>query len=528
MAVIPLMIRLAPKLGMVDLPDPRKVHAVPVPRVGGLGIIFGALAAMALWGPPGMMAATYIFGSLVLLFFGALDDSRDLGHYVKFIGQFVAAISVVYIGGVWVSSMPFGYVLPASIGKPFTVIAIVGMINAINHSDGLDGLAAGESLLSLGCIVYLAQLAGNVPVLVVAVAAIGGVFGFLRFNTHPAKVFMGDSGSQFIGFTLGVLTVCLTQEGNPGFSMALPALILGLPVIDILAVFALRIYHRMNWFRATKNHVHHRLLELGYDHYQAVVIIYSIQAFFIGSALLLRFAPDWIILSLYVSVCVALFTALSVAERNGWRANKPNEKSELALFIAQLSSRHVLDRWPMLFIHIGVPFYLVWSAFWVGSLPADFGWTGLIIATLLLAGLVLRDSSFSGYLTRVAVYGAAASLVYLVQQHSRNLPGGYPEAFLMGFFIALGLAIALAVRYMRDVEFNTTPTDYLLLFVIVATAVFAQEGLQIDNLGGMVAKIAVLFYGCELIVIRQHRIWNKVLSFSAMVAAGMLIFKGIL
>ena len=514
-------------LGMVDLPDPRKVHAVPIPRVGGLGIILGALASAALWASFGSMIVTYVFGSLVLMLFGALDDSRELGHYVKFIGQFIAAITVVYVGDLWVSSMPFGYVLPAAIGKPFTVVAIVGMINAINHSDGLDGLAAGESLLSLGCIVYLAQLSANLSVLVVAVAVIGGVFGFLRFNTHPAKVFMGDAGSQFIGFTLGVLTVSLMQQQNPGFSMALPALILGLPVIDILAVFALRMYHGMNWFRATKNHVHHRLLDLGYDHYQAVVIIYSVQAFFVAAAMSLKFAPDWLILSLYLSVCVILFAALYAAERSGWRANKPNQKSELALFVSTLRSRHILDRRPMLLVHVAVPMYLLWGAFWVDNVPVDFGWTGLIIAALLLTGLVLRRSPVAAYITRVAVYGTAASLVYLVQHHSEGLPENY-NLLQTVFFIVLALAIGFAVRYMRDAEFNTTPTDYLLVFLVVATAAFAQDGQRINDFAGMVAKIAILFYGCELIITRQERQWNKVLSFSASAAVGTLVLKALM
>lgn len=512
---------------MVDFPDPRKVHAVPIPRVGGIGIIVGALASMALWAPIGAMLSTYIFGSLVLLVFGALDDSHELGHYVKFIGQFIAAIVVVYVGGVWVSSMPFGYILPAAIGKPFTVIAIVGMINAINHSDGLDGLAAGESLLSLGCLVYLAQLAGNFSVLIVAVAVIGGLFGFLRFNTHPARVFMGDAGSQFIGFSLGVLTVALTQEDNPGFSMALPALILGLPVIDIIVVFMLRIYHRMNWFRATKNHVHHRLLEIGYDHYQAVVIIYSIQAFFVVSALSMKFAPDWVILSLYSAVCIILFAALFVAERKGWRAGNPNEKSDLAVFVSVLRSRHVLDRWPIRLVHVAVPLYFLWSAFWVGVVPTDFGWTAVLITALLMLGLVLRRRASAGYMTRVAVYGLGASLVYLVQRSSESVPGNF-DVLRVGFFVVLAIAIGLAVRYVRDVEFDTTPTDYLLVFLVIATAIFAQEGLQISHLGGMVAQIAILFYGCELIITRQDRRWIKVLNVSAVAAATVIIFKGVL
>src|SRR5262245_8207109 len=156
-AVIPMMIRLAPRLGMVDLPDARKVHLRPVPRVGGIGIALGALAAILVMAPQAGWVHFYVAGALVLIVFGALDDSREMGHYTKFVGQFLAVIPLVWFGDLWVSSFPFlATPLPAEIGKPFTAFAMVGVINAINHSDGLDGLAGGESLLSLACLAYLA------------------------------------------------------------------------------------------------------------------------------------------------------------------------------------------------------------------------------------------------------------------------------------------------------------------------------------------------------------------------------------
>ena len=144
MALIPLMIRLAPALGMMDKPDPRKIHLAPIPRVGGVGIVVGALIPLLIWLPWNDLTLSYFLGSLVLLVFGLWDDARELGHYVKFAGQFVAALLVVYYGGLHVSVLPFGGMEPIgeTWGQFFTVFAIVGMINAINHSDGLDGLGA--------------------------------------------------------------------------------------------------------------------------------------------------------------------------------------------------------------------------------------------------------------------------------------------------------------------------------------------------------------------------------------------------
>ena len=256
MALTPVMIRIAPRIGMVDMPDPRKVHAVAVPRVGGIGIVLGALASVLLWVPLQPWIAAYVFGSAGLFVFGALDDALELGHYVKFVGQLIAVAALVYWGDLWISHLPFfADEVGPDIGKPFTMFALVGMINAINHSDGLDGLAGGESLLSLGCMAYLGYLAGGADFVVIVGAVAGGLIGFLRYNTHPARVFMGDAGSQFLGFTIGVLLVYVTQVAYPTSSAALPLLLLGLPLADILGVLFQRIRGRMHWFKIGRAHV---------------------------------------------------------------------------------------------------------------------------------------------------------------------------------------------------------------------------------------------------------------------------------
>ena len=134
MALIPIFIKYASQLGMIDLPDPRKIHLVPIPRVGGIGIVIGALLPIAIWLSPNDIVISYLLGSLVLLVFGVWDDAKELGHYVKFIGQFVAVFLVVYYGGLYVTSLPLiEQEISASVGKLFTAIAMIGMINAINQ-----------------------------------------------------------------------------------------------------------------------------------------------------------------------------------------------------------------------------------------------------------------------------------------------------------------------------------------------------------------------------------------------------------
>ena len=173
LAIIPVMVYLAPSLGMMDKPNERKVHDKPIPRVGGWGIILGALISIVVWIQLDGLMISYILGSVVLLVFGALDDRKEMGHYFKFLGQFIAVFFVVFYGGLVVTRLPFIHMdpVPGFLGISFTVISMVGMINAINHSDGLDGLAGGESMLSLCGIGFVSYLAGGHISLVLAVLA---------------------------------------------------------------------------------------------------------------------------------------------------------------------------------------------------------------------------------------------------------------------------------------------------------------------------------------------------------------------
>ena len=258
LAVIPIMVRLAPKLGMMDMPDEdRKVHVAPIPRVGGWGIIIGALVPVFTLTDMEPVVLCYLFGCIVLLIFGAMDDKREMGHYMKFIGQIIAVIPMIFYADLHVTGLPFiSYQFPEWFYQGFTLVAMIGVINAINHSDGLDGLAGGETLISIGAIALIAYLSpSNDLTIVIALAAIGGLVGFLRYNTHPAVVFMGDGGSQFLGFTLGFLAVLLVEQTNTGLSKTVVLLLLGLPVIDILTVLKKRAMSGSNIFRATRNHL---------------------------------------------------------------------------------------------------------------------------------------------------------------------------------------------------------------------------------------------------------------------------------
>jgi UDP-GlcNAc:undecaprenyl-phosphate GlcNAc-1-phosphate transferase len=508
MVIIPVMVRLAPRLGMIDRPDTRKVHALPIPRVGGVGIVLGALLPVILLLPLDPSLKAYLFGALVLFGFGVMDDCRELGHYVKFIGQFIAVIAVVYYGDVFVTHLPFmgGEPVSAAVGRPFTVFAMVGMINAINHSDGLDGLAGGESMLSLGGIAYLSYLAGGETVALIAFATIGGLFGFMRFNTYPARIFMGDGGSQFLGYTLGFLAVLLTQQVNPALSPALPALLLGLPIADIIAVFAQRVYHRMNWFAATKNHIHHRLLDLGFHHYESVVIVYSVQALLVFCAVLMPYEADALILGIYAVVVAAVFGFLHAAERSRWRMRKQDDLAAVEGFFhsARQSPRLLSVAYGLVFM--GISLFMLAGAFIATTIPYDFTLAAMALFVLMLVRL-LSGFHLSILPLRLLVYVAIVFVVYLTNTYQpAYLAGADPVTY--AFFGVLLTGITLSIRYANGGDFNVTPMDFLVVLTVLALAVLANKGMVDANMTAVALKSIILFYGAELILGRMKQRWN--------------------
>jgi UDP-N-acetylmuramyl pentapeptide phosphotransferase/UDP-N-acetylglucosamine-1-phosphate transferase len=321
MVLIPPLMRAAGRLRAVDLPNERKVHSSAIPRVGGIAMVAGAVLPILLWVPMQQQTVALLFGMAVILLFGFWDDRVDLDYRWKLAGQLLAALLVVVGGHVTIERIPFfdGQDVPAYASIPLTVVVIVGVTNAINLADGLDGLAGGTTLLSLVVIALLAHMAGGQDVVMISVAVIGATLGFLRFNTYPARVFMGDTGSQFLGFSAGVLAIVLTQRTNLALSAGLPFLLLGLAILDTLTVMFQRIYEGRSPFSPDKNHIHHRLLALGFDHYEAVVLIYLAKAGLVSAAYLLRYESDALVVGSYLVFCVAVLGLFRIVSVTGWR-----------------------------------------------------------------------------------------------------------------------------------------------------------------------------------------------------------------
>lgn len=321
----PVFNHMAMRLNLYDVPDARKIHTRPVPRIGGLAIAIGAFASIVLWAPLGDMLRAYLLGASILVVVGLVDDWKGLDFKVKFIGQLVAALIAVFYGGIGISKLgallPEGMILPQAVMVVLTVVTIVGVTNAINLSDGLDGLAGGISMLCFACIGSLALLEENFTVAIPSVALMGALFGFLRFNTFPATLFMGDTGSLLLGFSAAFFSLALTQ-GNTALSPLLPLIILGFPVLDTLTVMGERIAQGRSPFTADKNHFHHRLMRMGLFHSESVFVIYVIQTGLIVSAYLLRFHSEWLLLIGYLIFAAPVLTVFHRANATGWKIQR--------------------------------------------------------------------------------------------------------------------------------------------------------------------------------------------------------------
>ena len=308
MALIPPLMRYAGTLHVLDTPGGRKAHGVPIPRIGGIAMVAGAALPLALWLEVDRLSLAYLASLLIVVGFGVWDDRADLPPWAKLAGQVLAVAIVVLLGGVEIHSVTFAarHELPSLVAVPLTMLFLLGITNAINLSDGLDGLAGGTTFLCCAAIAALSLGSDMAFVTTLAVVVMGSLLGFLRYNTHPASVFMGDGGSQFLGFTVGVLAVLLTQHEALPYSAAMPLLLLGLPILDTLTVMALRIREGRSPFAADRKHLHHRLLALGFDHFEAVAVIYVLQGTLFLLAWWLRFHSDATILATFAAFAAAL------------------------------------------------------------------------------------------------------------------------------------------------------------------------------------------------------------------------------
>ncbi len=323
LAITPVIIWFARRLKAADHPGVRTVHKKPIPRIGGVPIFLSmmclTIGVLFLSNVIGDAFRTILLKVIVLLsaaacmfLVGLIDDIRTKGlrARIKFLAQLAAALVVCAVGirielvavADWLT-LDFGW-----FSWPLTLLWIVGITNAINLSDGLDGLAAGISAVACGVIAIFAVYSGQVVMAVLMLALLGSLTGFLFFNFNPAKIFMGDSGSMFLGFTIASSSVMCATKSSALVGLALPVLVLGIPIFDTLFSMLRRFLERRSMFAPDRSHFHHKLLDLGLKQRHAVIVIYAVTLLAAGLGMFMMVTRN--IDSLVIFLCILLLLLL--------------------------------------------------------------------------------------------------------------------------------------------------------------------------------------------------------------------------
>lgn len=500
--MVPFLRRWALTTGTVDIPDARKVHTTAVPRIGGIAIFMSFLFALLVYVDLQPALCGLLAGGLIVFFTGFVDDLHGITPRRKFLGEIGGCLVTMVVGNLYITNLGnlFGsgaIVLPLWLAVPFTVFAMVGVINAVNLIDGLDGLAGGVSVIALGTFFLLGWQTGNSAAMVVSAGLLGAILGFLKYNYFPARIFMGDTGSLMVGFLLGFTAVLLTQGPAPTVTPVVPVMVLGLPIIDTLWVMTSRLLQRKSPFAPDMTHVHHKFLNLGFEHRFTVIVIYGISLFWALASLVLRNLPDYLLLGLFLSLSGLFYLALrqvlrhprlfKLARRDsatGWR------EAELYRRLAELSDRSV----PLLFggylLYLGGAVLLARPD--CGVPPSLFGlflvagigglaWKKTLDQPQLLLWLYLGNLILA---FTAETCGARAALAGLQYASLSNL-----------FFLVFGALLGVKLAMRQAGEFFLSGVDLLCLGLVVFS------GVLNSNFGASPELLTALFKGLLLVTV---------------------------
>ena len=331
----PVVRTLAQKMGAVDVPkDGRRMHDHPIPRMGGLAIFLGFLLTVLVFARLTLQVRGMLLGAVIIVVLGIFDDIYSLPALFKFAVQIAAALIAVGTGNIIgilsnpniFSSNPYWEL--GWLAWPVTVIWIVAITNAVNLIDGLDGLACGVSTISslTMLVIALAVTEGDVAILMAALA--GGCLGFLPYNLNPAKIFMGDTGSTFLGYILAVVSIQGMFKLYNIISFVVPFLLLGLPIFDTSFAFIRRISHGQSPMHPDRGHVHHRLIDMGFSQKQAVAVLYVISAILGLSAVVLTTSGPIKAMLLLLALCAAGGVSARLFLSNNEKKQKEQQDDE--------------------------------------------------------------------------------------------------------------------------------------------------------------------------------------------------------
>jgi len=351
-AMTPFLIEMARKRGLLDRGNARKVHKRPTPRIGGVAIVAGFFAPLIALrfvdGPVQSLYAmhpnlwTMLGCAAAIAALGLYDDLRGASAKQKLFVQIIVAIALVSVHGYRIEHLqiPFGGKLPVGmLAAPLSVLWIVGIVNAMNLIDGLDGLAGGVAVIVVVMNLVIGIVHGDVMTILLTTALSGAVIGFLFYNLNPAQIFMGDTGSMFLGFVLAAVSLRTSHKSSTAWALLVPVVALGLPIADTILAFLRRALRGQSPFHPDREHIHHRLLDMGLTHRQAVLALYGTCVCLASAALLLSFSSS----RTNAIILVALGALATYAIRRlgvfGHRQAPAEPGAEVRAAIAEISNR---------------------------------------------------------------------------------------------------------------------------------------------------------------------------------------------
>jgi UDP-GlcNAc:undecaprenyl-phosphate/decaprenyl-phosphate GlcNAc-1-phosphate transferase len=522
LVLIPNISRLAVSIGIYDVSDERKSHTGAIPRLGGIAIFFAVLLSVILYTEIGRNVRGFLAGGVVIFLTGLTDDLEQISPKKKFLGEVVAALTVTLVGDLHLTSIGDlfggGDIYLGYLSIPFTVFAIVGVINAINLVDGLDGLAGGITAIAACAIGVLAYVSGDHVLVGMCAALLGGVIGFLKFNSYPARIFMGDGGSLFLGYCLAVLSIKLveyTHASGQGSELT-PLIILAVPVFDTLFVMGKRLISHKGLFLPDRSHIHHRFMDLGLGHKSTVILVYGLSYFLAVYAVMFRLLADRI--QLMNLVLLLAFFCLS----NRALASLLEGKEHRFLRDDHSLLNAYAYRWMVRYSHyfLSVVKYLVLVilllpllTFSAGASIANSSVAGLLIVLTVVLYQQATDSS--NRFLQIIIYFNGAFLIFIVENSGPAFElGGVPLGKFSNlmFVVLLGSCVVLLLLRTKSKLLMDSPLEYFILFIAITIPLLPNYFSAPVHLLTVAGKSMVLFLGFKMVFLLETRRNRKVIA----------------
>jgi UDP-GlcNAc:undecaprenyl-phosphate GlcNAc-1-phosphate transferase len=511
----------------MDIPGEKNFLNHLVPKIGGIAIVLGAFTPILIWNN-GTLIQAFLISSCIIILFGIVEDFRGLSPKVKLVGQILAALLIVWYGGIQITNLgsllPDDFMLPVWFSIPLTTAVIVAAINAFKLSDGLDGLAAGTCILIFTGIGYLAYLDGNGVIGIVCLALCGALYGFLRFNTHPASIFMGHSGSQFLGFSASTLAIATTQGHATPLSPVLPLILLGFPLLDTLTVVTSRIARGRSLFVADQNHFHHYLMRFGFGHSGSILVIYFVQTLLLFTAVIFRYCSDWLLLSGYLIGSVLILFCFYRAAVTGYNFKRFHLFDiKITAPIRMLKKKGTVIKWMFPVLEVGIPLLLIVTCLLAKSPPRYINISSGVIACIILIAVLVK-SKYLGRFLRLSLYLLVPFAVYFSSETVAGTSGVFVKGYNLSFGFFAVLIILVSTFSHRKQGFQSTPLDFLIVILAILVSNLIDHKIHEFQIGLVAAKTILVYFSFEVLMAELRGKFNKV-AWATIVSLLILVVK---